>query len=113
MLDAGLALLVPFVLVLLSCRFPARKFFFILRVLVYHNHLHSRIKKKMHVKTGILDYSANLKAKPKEFFDSIPCGPLRQAAPAPAPAPADPVLPRLLRLQILQHLQPIQLRRGM
>jgi hypothetical protein len=59
---------------------------------VYHNHLHSRIKVKMHVKTCILYYSANLKAKLKEFFDSIPRGPLqvRQAAPAPASAPADP-----------------------
>ncbi len=55
---------------------PRWKLFFIRRVLVYHNHLHSRIKVKIYVKTGILDYSANLKAKPKEFFSfsSTPIG---------------------------------------
>jgi hypothetical protein len=57
---------------------------------VYHNHLHNWIKVKVHVKTGILDYSANLKAKSIEVYDSIPCGPLRQAASAPGPAPDDP-----------------------
>ncbi len=46
----------------------------------------------MNVNTGLQDYSVNIKAKPKEFFKYIPCGPVQQPcrAPAPAaPAPAD------------------------
>jgi hypothetical protein len=79
---------------LIQC--PQWKSFFIQRILVYHNHLKSKDKKKFDPILGTLDPTRKVKAQSVDYFKSItlPTAALAQPAvhalPAAAPPPPPP-----------------------
>ena len=79
---------------LIQC--PQWKSFFIQRILVYHNHLKSKDKHKLHPMLGTLDLSRKVKAQSVDYFKSItlPAAVLAQPAVLALPAAAAaPLLP--------------------